>query len=140
MSSDNGRPDWYQSNYRGHWDWTSNKFIVDHKEPLRCPYCGNEMGFATPIFYEYKPSSDWYWACHVCGLTLPNRNSFSEGDLDRARKKHRKNLEEKMREAKEKYEETKKLYENYGKNFTAEEKRRVLIETIEEHQTQRKTL
>jgi len=126
------KPDWYRSDYRGSWDWNTNMYKVAHEKRLRCPYCGKEMHFASPIFYEYR-SSDWYWFCEECALQLPNKGNFTEEELDAARIRYRLSLEKEMKEAKAKYERTKNLYNAYGRYFTPEEKRKRLIETIEKH-------
>jgi len=133
MGTKTKEKNWHRSSYRGYWDWKSNKFKVTHRKPLRCPYCGKEMVFVSPIFYEYKSSRDWFWCCQECGLELPNSSEFSKDFLDHARKEHRKRLEKTMKRAKNEFEEAKKLYEAYGKYFTKREKRDRLIESIEEH-------
>lgn len=127
-------PNWHHSNYRGYRDWDTDKYVVLHDTPVRCPYCGKEMGFASPIFYEYH-TSDWYWYCSECGMKLPNDREFPKDKLDKARKNWRKHLKEEMDEAKGRYQGLKKLYEAYGRYYTPEEKRERLIETIEEHET-----
>lgn len=126
------RPNWYSSHYRGEWDFDNNKQIIHNKKPLRCPYCGHDMDFASPIFYQYK-QSDWYWFCPECGLRLPNSWGFKKEDLDKARKRWRKHLLDEMNKAEERYKGLKNLYKKYGLYFTPEEKRERLIETIEEH-------
>lgn len=126
------RPNWYSSHYRGYYDYKTGKKIIKHRKPLRCPYCGKEMNFDTPIFYE-SHQSDWYWYCTECGLRLPNESNFPKERLDEIRKKYREYLEKEMQEAKVKFERVKKLYNSYSRYFTPEEKRERLIETIEEH-------
>lgn len=125
-------PSWYRSRYRGYKDFDTDKFVVTHDKPLRCPYCGKEMGFATPIFYEYH-TSDWYWYCTECNLQIGNVSEVSEKDLDKMRRAYRERLGRDMQESKMRYESLKNLYNAYGKYFTPEEKRDRLIETIEEH-------
>jgi len=129
------KPTWYASSYRGTWNWKRNKADVLHKKPLRCPYCGKVMNFYTPSFYGSN-SSDWYWECPVCLLSMPNKREFSEEELDNTRQKRRKTLEEQMKGAKMKFKRLKKIYECYGKHFTAKEKRDRLIETIEEFKSE----
>lgn len=125
------RPDWYSSSYRGYYDFDKGKVIITHKKPLRCPYCGFTMNFASPIFYQYSKNS-WYWFCMKCNMRLPNKASFSKRKLDSARKRWREHLKTEMKEAKEKYLRLKNLYNQYGRYYTPKEKRERLIESIEE--------
>lgn len=131
------RPDWYSSDYRGRYDFDKGKTIVRHKKPLRCPYCGHIMNFASPVFYEYSPHRDWYWFCMNCGLRLPNKEDFSKDDLAKARKHWRNYLKKEMNVAKAKYLKLKNLYNQFGQYFTPKEKRETLVEAIEEQEPQK---
>lgn len=124
------RPDWYSSEYRSKWDWETNKSIVLHEKPLRCPYCGYDMNFVTWSGYEVH-SSDWYWVCRECNLRLPNRKEFSQSFLDMARMGYREQLQKKLVETKSKLKNLRNLYKKYGSHFTPEEKTKYLVETIE---------
>lgn len=126
-------PNWHSSHYRGEWDTNTGKMVIKNEKPIRCPYCGKEMDFATPHFYE-SHQSDYYWFCIDCGLRLGNKWDFSKEDLDRARKRWRKHLQTEMNVSKSTYERLKKLYNAYGRYYTPEEKRDLLIESIEEHE------
>lgn len=125
------RPSWYASNYRGGYNWKSNKPEIYHKAPIRCPYCGFTMDFCHWFGYEVR-SRGWYWQCPKCFLRLPNLRDFEKKRLDQARRRYRKQLQESMEKAREKYKRLKNLYNQYGRYFTPEEKRNRLIETIEE--------
>lgn len=130
------RPDWHTSDYYSKYNYETKKEEILHDFPPRCPFCGNEMSFILVTGYETH-SSDSYWICPSCSLTIGNRSDFSEEYLTKARKRWRQELERIMNESKERYERTKKLYNQYGRYFTAEEKRDRLIETIEEHKPER---
>ena len=97
------------------------------------------MDFATPHFYE-SHQSDYYWFCTECALKLPNRWDFSKEDLDLARKRWRSQLSKDMESHKERYKTLKKLYNAYGRYYTPEEKRDLLIESIEEHEPKQSSI
>ena len=126
------RPSWYGSRYRGSYDYDTEKRIILHKKPLRCPYCGTVMTFNIVTGYETH-ASDSYWICGTCYLRWGNKKEFSKAHLDNIRHHWRETLLKGMKESKDRYYHRKKQYETYGVNFTPKEKKERLLETIESH-------
>jgi len=81
-------------------DWEMSAY----KKPMKCPFCGFDMTFNHPIFYEYR-TSDWYWICHQCGFALPNESKFNGMRMKKAIQKYEEELTQIWKESKAKCDE-----------------------------------
>jgi len=111
--------------------YESSKYYQENKKVLTCPFCGSEMYFFAPIYYEYSPRSDWFWECRECGLRLRN-DSFSENFLTQIRKEYKKNLKKELKETEEKRGILKERLSKWGKFMSEKEKVKLLAEKLEE--------
>lgn len=105
-----------------------SKYFSKHKRYLLCPFCGSQMRFAFLLGHD---SSDRFWICDECGLTITDKEDYTKEELKLRRILYKKRLKKELQAFRARVEDLSRRLAAWGKYMSDRAKVELLGEALD---------